>query len=349
MPNWYAETFGDLLVSIDMAIREFINQQEEHLAPIFWHQIYEHFDYDYPDALKNPDAMVAGKRVRPLVMALVARSICGEYKHVLPSGVALEIIHNFTLIHDDIMDESDTRRGRTTVWKNYGIPQAINSGDGLFTLGILSTLALDSAGNSPEKTLIASRELMRACLGTVEGQALDISFEDRLDITPEEYLKMIGLKTGRFIETAIHIGALLSTDDERIIENYRTFGKYLGLAFQMWDDYLGIWGDPEIIGKSATGDIEQKKKSYPITFAFAHADEPQQKRLHYVYGKETLGENDVAEVLGILEEVDARTRTKDIVEEYYSNAMNALDALALENDDYDNLKKLAQFIIQRSY
>ncbi len=348
MPNWYAETFADLLIDIDTAIREFINSHE-HKAPIFWHQIYEHFDYEYPDALKNPDAMAAGKRVRPLLMALVARSISGDYKHVLPSAIALELTHNFTLIHDDIMDESDKRRGRTTIWKNYGIAQAIDSGDGLFALAILSTLQLDSAGNSPEKALAASRELMQACLDTVEGQALDISFEDRLDITPEEYLKMIGLKTGRFIEIAVKIGALLSTDDETIIENYSTFGKYLGLAFQMWDDYLGIWGDPDVIGKSATGDIEQKKKSYPITYAFTHADEPQQKRLHYIYSKDTLEENDVLEVLGVLDEVDARDKTKAIVEEYYSTAMNALDALALDNADYDNLKKLAEFVVQRSY
>ena len=348
MPNWYAETFADLLIDIDTAIREFINSHE-HKAPIFWHQIYEHFDYEYPDALKNPDAMAAGKRVRPLLMALVARSISGDYKHVLPSAIALELTHNFTLIHDDIMDESDKRRGRTTIWKNYGIAQAIDSGDGLFALAILSTLQLDSTGNSPEKALAASRELMQACLDTVEGQALDISFEDRLDITPEEYLKMIGLKTGRFIEIAVKIGALLSTDDEAIIENYSTFGKYLGLAFQMWDDYLGIWGDPDVIGKSATGDIEQKKKSYPITYAFTHADEPQQKRLHYIYSKDMLEENDVLEVLGVLDEVDARDKTKAIVEEYYSTAMNALDALALDNADYDNLKKLAEFVVQRSY
>lgn len=348
MPNWYAETFGDLLVDIDLAIRGFINQHE-HKAPIFWHQVYEHFDYDYPDALKNPDPSVAGKRVRPLLMALVARSICGTYEHVLPSGTALEIVHNFTLIHDDIMDESDTRRGRTTIWKNYGIPQAIDSGDGLFALGILSSLELDSAGVSAEKALLATRELMQACLDTVEGQALDISFEDRMDIGPDEYLKMIGLKTGRFIEIATKIGALLSTDDKSIIDNYATFGKYLGLAFQMWDDYLGIWGDPEVIGKSATGDIEQKKKSYPITYALKYADASQKQRLQDVYAKDNLVEEDVAEVLAILDEVSAREKTQEIVEEYYQTAMNALDALALDNEDYANLKKLAQFIIERTY
>ncbi len=349
MPNWYAETFQDLLIAIDANIREFINQHE-HKAPIFWHQIYEHFDYTYPDARDNPDAMAAGKRIRPVLMAVVARSLTGTYEHVLPAGIALELIHNFTLIHDDIMDASDTRRGRTTIWKNYGIAQAIDTGDGLFSLGILSSLQLDRAGNSAEKTLVASRELMQACLDTVEGQALDISFEDRLDITPEEYLKMIGLKTGRFIETAVRIGAYLSTDDAQIIDNYATYGKYLGLAFQMWDDYLGIWGDPEIIGKSATGDIEQKKKSYPITYAFTHADEVQQNRLRTIYNSQgTLTEADVAEVLDILDRVDARAKTQAIVEDYYATAMNALDALTLDNDDYNNLKQLAQFIIQRTY
>ena len=348
MPNWYAETFEDLLVDIDLSIRKFINQHE-HQAPIFWHQVYEHFDYDYPDALANPNALKAGKRVRPLLMALVARSISGSYQQVLPSGIALEIIHNFTLIHDDIMDESDTRRGRTTIWKNYGIPQAIDSGDGLFALGILSSLQLQDAGVSAEKTLLASRELMQACLDTVEGQALDISFEDRMDITPDEYLKMIGLKTGRFIEIATKLGAILSTDDQAIIDNYATFGKYLGLAFQMWDDYLGIWGDPEVLGKSATGDIEQKKKSYPITYALKYGDDTQKQGLQAVYAKDSLAPEDVADVLAILDEVDAKAKTQEIVEDYYNTAMNALDALDLDNEDYANLKKLAQFIIERTY
>ncbi|MGJ3237232.1 MAG: polyprenyl synthetase family protein [Anaerolineae bacterium] len=348
MPNWYAETFADLLVAIDGAMRTFISQHT-HQAPIFWRQIYEHFDYHYPDALTEQHPSSAGKRIRPLLMTLVARSISGRYEHVLPTAVALELIHNFTLIHDDIMDQSDTRRGRTTIWKNYGIAQAIDSGDGLFALGMLSALQLDMVGISAEKALVANRELLQACLDTVEGQALDISFEDRLDITPEEYLTMIRLKTGRFIEVAIKLGAYLSTDNAHIIEQYATVGENLGLAFQIWDDYLGIWGDPDVIGKSATGDIEQKKKSYPITYAFTHADEPEQKRLHYIYSQSQLTDTDVDEVLGVLDIVDARTHTETIVETYYNNAMNALDALGLDNDDYRNLKQMAQFIIHRAY
>src|SRR5690606_11547758 len=141
---------------------------------------------------------------------------------------------------------------------------------------------------SAEKALAATQELMQACLDTVEGQALDISFESRLDVSPDEYLEMIRLKTGRFIEIATKIGALLSSDDLDIVQHYADYGKYLGLAFQIWDDYLGIWGDPEIIGKSSTSDIEQKKKSYPITLALTHGDIPQQKRLRYVYEKDRL-------------------------------------------------------------
>ncbi|MEL7342858.1 MAG: polyprenyl synthetase family protein, partial [Bacteroidota bacterium] len=140
-----------------------------------------------------------------------------------------------------------------------------------------------------------------------------------------------------------------STDDAAVVANYTEFGKYLGLAFQMQDDYLGIWGDPEVIGKSSTGDIENKKKSYPITYAFTHADEPQQKRLHAIYTKDELDTDDVSVVLGVLDELDVRAKTEAIVEQYYTNAMSALDALGLDNADYDNLRKLAQFIVQRSY
>jgi geranylgeranyl diphosphate synthase, type I len=347
MANWYAETFGGLLLEIDRSIRQFASQHEEK-APIFWQQIYEHFDWSYPDPMKNIDPLAAGKRVRPLIMALVARSLSGEYQHVLPSGVALEIIHNFTLIHDDIMDNSDTRRGRPTLWTRYGIAQAIDTGDGLFAIGMLSSLSL-AQHVSAEKALAATEMLMQACLDTVEGQALDISFESRESISPEEYLKMIGLKTGRFIETASKIGAFLSTDEDSVVQHYADFGKYLGLAFQIWDDYLGIWGDPEIVGKSSTSDIEQKKKSYPITYAFAHAEEAEQKRLHAIYSRPNLDEQDVATVLGVLDLADAQEQTKLLVEDYFAKAMTALDAVNLDNEDYANLRKLAQFIVERAY
>jgi geranylgeranyl diphosphate synthase type I len=347
MANWYAETFGGLLLDIDTAIRRFASQHETK-APIFWQQVYEHFDWSYPDPMQNIDPLAAGKRVRPLVMALAARSLCGEYAHVLPSGVALEIIHNFTLIHDDIMDNSDTRRGRPTLWTRYGIAQAIDTGDGLFAIGMLSSLSL-AEHVSAEKALAATQLLMQACLDTVEGQALDISFESREAVSSDEYLTMIGLKTGRFIETATKIGAFLSTDNAQIVQHYADFGKYLGLAFQIWDDYLGIWGDPEIVGKSSTSDIQQKKKSYPISYALSHAEEGQVKRLLAVYAKPSLDEQDVATVLGVLDFANAQEQTKELVEDYFAKAMNALDAVNLDNEDYENLRKLAQFIVERTY
>jgi geranylgeranyl diphosphate synthase, type I len=349
MANWYVETFGKLLLDIDSAIRDFASQHE-HKAPIFWQQAHEHFDWAYPDArASNQGFSSAGKRIRPLLMALVARSLSATYEHVIPAAIGLEVIHNFTLIHDDIMDESLERRHRPTIWSRYGIAQAINTGDGLYSIGILSSLNLVENGVSAEKALRASQILMTACLDTVQGQALDLQFEERNDISPEEYLTMIRLKTGRFIETATQLGALLSSDDPVIIEHYANFGKYLGWAFQMWDDYLGIWGDPDVIGKSATSDIEQKKKSYPITLAFANASDNELRHLQAMYSKERLEEDDVAQVLGVLDILGIREKTESYVDEYHEKAMNALNALALDNEDYANLKKLAQFIIQREY
>jgi geranylgeranyl diphosphate synthase type I len=349
MANWYAETFGTVLKDIDLALRAFTSEHERK-ALIFWQQVHEHFDWPYPDAsVSDQGFRSAGKRIRPLLMAIVARSLSGKYEHVLPVGIALETIHNFTLIHDDIMDKSLERRHRPTVWSRYGIAQAINTGDGLYSIGILSSLNLGTKGIPAEKVLRATQILMTACLDTVEGQALDLSFEERTDISPQEYLTMIRLKTGRFIETATQLGALLSTDDDAIIEHYANYGKYLGWAFQMWDDYLGIWGDPEVLGKSSTSDIEQKKKSYPITLAFTLADESQLERLQTLYSKEALDEKDVSEVLEMLNALGLGEKTKSYVDEYYEKAMKALDALAFDNEDYDNLKKLAQFIVQREY
>lgn len=347
MSDWYKTTFSAILTDIDLAIRQFINQHP-HQAPIFWQQVYEHFDYQYPDALQDPNPSAAGKRVRPLLMCLVARSLQGDYAHIMPGAVALEIIHNFTLIHDDIMDQSDMRRGRTTVWKNYGIAQAIDSGDGLFALGMLSSLQLEQHVPA-ERALRATQLLIQACLDTVEGQALDISFETRLDVTPDEYLTMIHLKTGRFIETAIQIGALLSTEDAATITAYGDFGNNLGLAFQMWDDYLGIWGDPEVIGKSASGDIEQKKKSYPITYAFTHGTPQQIAQLRVIYQQEHLSETDVQAVRDILAQLGVRDTMQALVDQYYEAAMTALTQLTIDNADTRNLKQLAEFIIQRTY
>ena len=172
----------------------------------------------------------------------------------LPAAAAVELVHNFSLVHDDIEDNSDKRRGRTTVWKKWGMPQGINAGDGLF---VLSNLALtDLEAGYPAQTILRAAKILHAtCLDLTRGQFLDISYEDRADLTVEDYWPMVSGKTAALLSACCQIGALLGGADEARQEAYRAFGYYLGLAFQVQDDILGIWGNEALTGKSAASDL----------------------------------------------------------------------------------------------
>jgi geranylgeranyl diphosphate synthase, type I len=207
----------------------------------------------------------AGKRIRPLVTLLVVEG-CGEkWLHALSAAAAVEIIHNFSLVHDDIEDNSPTRRGRTTIWKKYGVPMAINAGDALFSIS--NQAMLDSAAYYPADTVLqAAACLHDACLALTCGQFLDMSFEKRIDISVEDYWPMIGGKTAALLSAAARIGAILGGADGAALQSYTDFARYLGLAFQVQDDMLGIWGDEATTGKSAASDLAEGKNSLPVLY-----------------------------------------------------------------------------------
>jgi geranylgeranyl diphosphate synthase type I len=224
----------------------------------------------------GPEA--TGKRVRPLLVLLAAASCKpglqpdklspGAWLPSLPAAASMELIHNFSLVHDDIQDGSDLRRSRPTLWKNWGMPQAINAGDALFILAHLALLDL-RGGFLPETSLIAGQIVHEACLSLSSGQFLDISYEKRSDLTVEDYWPMVSGKTAALLSACAQIGAVLGGADESAQESYRDFGHYLGLAFQVQDDFLGIWGDSALTGKSTESDLVTGKKSLPVLFALA--------------------------------------------------------------------------------
>ncbi|NOY99143.1 MAG: polyprenyl synthetase family protein [Chloroflexi bacterium] len=211
-----------------------------------------------------------GKRIRPLLVLLTAAasSKTGAWQDALPAAAAVELVHNFSLVHDDIQDNSDTRRGRATVWVKWGMPQAINAGDGLF---ILANLAMSDLENGyPAGTVVrAARILQNTCLDLTRGQYLDISYETRADLDIESYWPMIAGKTAALLSACTEIGALLGGADEGALAAYRDFGRHLGLAFQVQDDYLGIWGDSALTGKSTASDLVAGKKSLPVLYGLA--------------------------------------------------------------------------------
>jgi geranylgeranyl diphosphate synthase, type I len=341
----YDALFGTIVAEIEAELHA-VRMEQQVVTPLLWDIIDYQFGWDADSQAAGQN--VSGKKVRPVLMAVVAQAVCGRYAHVLPAGAALELLHNFTLIHDDVMDQSHTRRHRPAVWTRWGATQAINAGDGLFALSNLAMARLLQHDLPATKVVEAGRALSQATLWTCEGQILDIGFETRDTVRPDEYITMISHKTGTLIEVAAYIGALLSTDDEAIITAYKTFARNLGVAFQVRDDYLDVWGDKTKLGKPGT-DIREKKKAYPFLVTVERASEDDRAILHQIYAQDTVSDADVETVLEIMARADAAAHTDHIATQYYDHAMQQLESTGIQNEWQDRLRQMAAFIIRRAY
>jgi geranylgeranyl diphosphate synthase type I len=246
-----------------------------------------------------------GKRIRPLLCLLACQASGGDWQQALPVAAAIELIHNFSLIHDDIQDNSPLRRGRPTVWNKWGQAQAINAGDAMFTLAHLAPQQLTELGLAPEVTLSALAELNYTCLELTQGQFLDMAFEQRPAVTVTEYLAMIEKKTAVLIATATYLGARVAGASPALLDHYYAFGWNLGLAFQLQDDVLGIWGDPVVTGKSAASDLEKRKKSLPVVFGLEHS-----ASFAAAYARPHTPGEPVADLVAILDQVGARAEAE---------------------------------------
>ena len=267
----------------------------------------------------------AGKRMRPLLGLLAYASIAGDYKPALPGAAAVELGHNFSLVHDDIEDGDRERRHRPTVWALHGVAQAINTGDMLFSLSRMALHRLTDLGFSDAKVLRLMRLYDETCVALCEGQYIDIATsESNEPMSVELYFDMIGRKTAALIAASIEAGALLATDDDAVIARYRGFGWALGLAFQLNDDLLGIWGAEQKTGKEPS-DIARRKKTLPVIYAFEHAGPDDRSRLAALYGDGGPGHDDVAEVMAILERTGARDYTRDQARRHRDAALAELD------------------------
>jgi len=289
-----------------------------------------------------------GKLLRPSLCLLSCESVGGDWQVALAAAAAVELVHNFSLIHDDIEDEGRERRGRATVWRVWGQPQAINTGDAMHTLARLALLRLEGKGVASQKILSAVRLLDETCLRLCEGQYLDMSYEERLDISIDDYLEMIGLKTAALIECSVKLGALLGTDDERAIEGMGRFGNNLGLSFQIRDDVLGIWGEDEITGKPAS-DLLKKKKTLPVIYGIQRAGPEQRAEFLRVYSQQTIAERDIAAVQQMLDSLGARQYASEVAGQYCRSALAELDETSISPSAKEQLRSSAQFMVEREY
>jgi len=204
-----------------------------------------------------------GKRLRPFLLLLCVEGGGGIWDRAIPAAISVELIHNFSLIHDDIEDDGALRRGREAVWKKWGLPQGLNAGDAMYAAAFLAMQRLNIE-NHPEICISAIRILSDTCLLLTQGQYLDIDFERRGIVHESTYLQMVQGKTAALIAGCTRLGALIAglPDEQQAL--YGKFGNAIGLAFQIYDDWMGVWGDPSLTGKSTTSDFLEKKKTLPV-------------------------------------------------------------------------------------
>ena len=294
-------------------------------------------------------AGAVGKRLRPFFCFHACHSVGGEWRQALPVAASLELVHNFSLIHDDIQDMSPERRGRPTIWRIWGQPQAINVGDGMHALALSSMLRLEEAGVEHERVVRAARLLGEASLKLCEGQYLDLSYERQLDIGVNEYLKMISGKTAALFRCSLEIGALIGTDNDKLLASLRNFGQAVGMVFQVHDDVLSMWGNEKTIGKPTTSDILMKKKTLPVVYALEKAKGEDKAYLRMVYSKDEISAADVEQVLEVLDRVDSRGYAQNMANKYHRQALSELRSVDIPEQAKEEFKAIATFLLEREH
>lgn len=290
----------------------------------------------------------AGKTLRPALCMLVANSLGADLQECAGFAAGIELLHNFSLVHDDIQDRSPTRRGRPAVWTLWGAAQAINVGDSMFSLAHQAWLKAPLAERDPVAFLAIVRALEDTVLALCEGQHLDIMGEGSLDVSSNAYLTMIGRKTASLMGTAAWVGARCAGDDPQRLQQARTFGYEMGLAFQIRDDLLGIWGDAGVTGKSASSDISSRKMTLPVVLALEHGSAEQRAALRARYGANPTDPDDEPAIRALLVSAGADRRTADQEHAHWVAGVRALNALNLSPSWAVRLEAFAAGFVGRS-
>ncbi len=277
-----------------------------------------HFGYDEPIRAK------AGKRLRPQILLRTALAEGGDVSCALDAAVAIEILHNYSLVHDDIEDGDELRHGRTTIWKKFGVPHGINAGDALCAISYL-TLLHEEAVVPPGRVVEMLHVLHEANLRMCEGQGLDIGFETSTSVTMAQYLEMIAGKTGALFAASCQLGALAGGADVARAAAYAALGRAYGLAFQIRDDVLGTWGATDVTGKPSGSDILRRKWSFPIVWALGTEPSDDRDIVARAYAA-GVQKTDVGDVIAALERLGAR----DAADDAHDRALDDADAIASE-------------------
>lgn len=310
-------------------------------SPELFYRMF-HYHMGWVDEHGNPAQTKGGKRLRPLLCLLVCEALSGSGDPARPAAAAVELIHNFSLLHDDVQDHSPLRRNRPAAWSIWGIEQAINAGDAMFALAHLALPRLTEQLQLkiPTEMFVILDE---TCLELTRGQYLDMSFETSGNVTTQDYLDMITGKTSALIAASAQMGAVAGSAKKKVRQHYGDFGKNLGMAFQILDDILDIWGDPAETGKQAAIDIYQRKKSLPVIFALGQSDE-----LWEIYDRQKVFDDDtVRRVIGLLDEAGARAYAADLARQYSDQTLSSLEAASPQGEAGQALFEIIERLLHR--
>ena len=327
-----------MLPEIENELHRCLESIDRRRADSLYAMLAYHLGWEGQEGAQKP----SGKRIRPLLLLLVSSACGGDWRIALPAAASIELVHNFSLIHDDIEDNDHTRRGRPTLWKKWGLPLALNAGDSMFALAHLALYGLKS-NVSAEMMIKVTHLLQQTCLRLTEGQHLDISYAERTDLEIEDYWPMVNAKTAALIAASTEIGALLGGANQKRQKIYRDFGEKLGLAFQVLDDFLGVWGDPHITGKSAASDLSEGKKSLPVLYGLSKKAEFTRR-----WREGTSSTGDVSLLANLLADEGARTYTLEASARLTGEALAALSAAAPQGEAGKALGELSKHLLSRN-
>ena len=286
---------------------------------------------------------LGGKRIRPMLMLMAYGLWRDDSEKILPQAVALETFHNFTLLHDDVMDHADVRRGKPTVHKKWDENTAILSGDNMLVLSFKWMQQCPA-----DKMPAILNTFTTTAVEIDEGQQMDVDFEERDDVREEEYIEMIRLKTSVLLACAVKIGAIMADAPKQDVDNLYKFGEAIGLSFQLQDDYLDVYGDPEVFGKAIGGDIACNKKTYMLINALNKAEGEEKKELvKWINAKEFDREEKVKAVTRIYNNLGIDKMAKAKMEQYYKDAIGFLDKVNVPESRKRALRDYADSMMKR--
>ena len=327
---------------VDPALREAVDRLPDAMRRVAGYHFGWSDEEGRPVEAGNGNGDRGGKAVRPALVLLAARAVGGDAEQAVPAACAAELVHNFTLLHDDVMDGDVTRRHRRTSWAVFGSSAAILAGDALLTLAfdVLAGTGRATAGTG-------MRTLSTVLLELVDGQCSDIAFEKREDVDLLECVRMAAGKTGSLLGGACSLGAIFGGGDEEQIERLRGFGEHVGLAFQFVDDLLGIWGDPGVTGKAVYSDLINRKKTLPVVATLTSGTPVAQELADLYHGDRRLSEDELARAAELIESSGGRAWTEKQAEEHLALALSSLHGAGLDTSAGAELAALARLAVHR--